>query len=98
MADQVFMNIDAVEQIEKGFGTMGDTLQTVSKGLEIAANILKATAFFGMVGNLIWAHYAERIKAVVDKLRALCEEFRHGVHGAIISYRDGDNTGSQLFT
>ena len=58
MAD-VSMDYDVVGNMADGFSAASDTLKAVSQALEIAIGILKATAFFGMVGNLALAAYLE---------------------------------------
>jgi len=94
---EVSMDYDAVQRMSDGFRTSSETLQAVSKALEVAIGILKATAFFGMVGNLALAHYLEGIKPNVDRLSNTCEEMSMDLIGAIVSLRDGDNSGSQRF-
>lgn len=97
MAEEVFMNIPEVEKIQQAFGTMGDTLQQINQILNIAITLLKATAFFGLVGNFAAILFAEKIQKVVQQLQQLAQTFGEGVKGAIVSYRDGDSSGSQLF-
>ncbi len=94
---EVSMDYDAVQRMSDGFKNSSETLQAVSKALEIAIGILKATAFFGMVGNLALAHYLEGIKPNVDRLANTCDEMSMDLIGAIVSLRDGDNSGSQRF-
>lgn len=94
---EVSMDYSAAQSISDVLRGAGDTLETVAKALEIAANILKATAFFGMVGNLALANYLEGIKPNADKLAKSCHELGMDVTGAIVSLRDGDVSGSQRF-
>lgn len=95
---EVSMDYEAVQKMADGFNTASDTLQAVSQALEVAIAILKASAFFGMVGNIALARYLEGIKPNVDRLSATCEELSMDLIGAIISLRDGDMSGSQRFT
>lgn len=97
MADEVFMEIPAVEDVQKKFQTMADVTQQISNILRIASDILRATAFFGMVGNMILAWYTDQIRGIVDQLHQMSLTISDGVGGAIRSYRDGDSSGSQLF-
>jgi hypothetical protein len=94
---EVSMDYEAVQKMADGFSTASDTLQGVSKALEVAIAVLKATAFVGLVGNLALARYLEGIKPNVDRLSATCEELSMDLIGAIISLRDGDSSGSQRF-
>lgn len=93
----VFMDLDAVQRMADGFRSMGDVMKNVDQGLEIAINILKATAMFGLVGNLALARYLEGIKPHVDRLGEKFSELNYDLVGAIVSYRDGDTSGSQRF-
>ena len=49
--DQVYMDVPAVRQIAKNFGQIGEVLDNVAKVLEALVNILRGTAFIGMVGG-----------------------------------------------
>jgi hypothetical protein len=93
----VFMDIDSVQRMADGFRSMGDVMKSVGQGLEIAIDILRATAMFGMVGNFALAHYLDGIKPHVDRLGEKFNELNYDLIGAIVSYRDGDTSGSQRF-
>ena len=94
---EVSMDYDAVQQMADGFHDAAETLQAVSKALEVAIAILKATAFLGLVGNAALAQYLEGIKPNVDRLAQTCDELNMDLIGAITSLRDGDTSGSQRF-
>lgn len=94
---EVSMDFDVVQSMADGFRTASETLEGVSKALEAAIAILKATAFLGLVGNAALAMYLEGIKPNVDKLAATCDELNLDLIGAIASIRDGDLSGSQRF-
>jgi len=91
------MDYDAVQKMSDGFRTSSQTMEGVSKALEVAIAVLKATAFFGLVGNMALAHYLEGIKPNVDRLAGTCSELSMDLMGAIVSLRDGDQSGSQRF-
>jgi hypothetical protein len=98
MAEEgVYMDYNAVQRMSDGFRNMADVMKTVGQGLEIAIDTLKVTAMFGMVGNLALAHYLENIKPHVDRLGEKFSELGYDLMGAIISYRDGDTSGSKRF-
>jgi len=97
MAQEVYMDVPAVQQMADSFGRFGQTLKQVAKGLETAIMILKATAFVGMIGNLAVASFLERIKPNVEKMAAKMEEIQGDVKGAILHYTTGDTTGSSHF-
>ncbi|MCD4685438.1 MAG: hypothetical protein K8S97_05845 [Anaerolineae bacterium] len=94
---EVSMDYDAVQTMSSGFNNAADTLQGVIQALEVAITILKVTAFFGLVGNIAMARYLEGIKPNVDRLAGTCEELGMDLMGAIVSLRDGDQSGSQRF-
>lgn len=94
---EVSMDYDAVQKMSDGFRTSSQTMEGVSKALEVAIAVLKATAFFGLVGNMALAHYLEGIKPNVDRLAGTCSELSMDLMGAIVSLRDGDQSGSQRF-
>ncbi len=94
---EVSMDYEAVDAMADGFANAAEVLEAVSSALEVAIGILKATAFFGLVGNLALASYLENIKPNVDRLAGTCDELHYDLLGAISSLRDGDLTGSQRF-
>ncbi|MCC7207303.1 MAG: hypothetical protein IT323_08355 [Anaerolineae bacterium] len=96
MAD-VSMDYGVVENMANVFGTSGDVLKAVAKALQIASSILKATAMFGMIGNLALARYLDGIHPKCTQLGDTCTELKGDLMGAISSLRDGDNSGSQRF-
>jgi hypothetical protein len=94
---EVSMDYEAVQAMADGFRNSSEVLEGVSRALEAAISILKASAFFGLVGNAALAHYLEGIKPNVDRLAATCEEMNLDLIGAIVALRDGDYSGSQRF-
>jgi hypothetical protein len=96
MAD-VSMDYGVVETMANVHGTSGEMLDAVGKALRIASQILKATAMFGMVGNYAIAAYLDNIAPKVEKLAATNKELKQDLQGAIVSLRDGDQSGSQRF-
>ena len=58
---EVSMDYDAVQKMSDGFRTSSETLEGVSKALEVAIAVLKATAMFGMIGNAALAMYLEDV-------------------------------------
>lgn len=97
MAEEVYMDIPAVTKMADNFGSFGDILKGVSKGLQTAILILKATAFVGLVGNYAVAAWLERIKPKVDDMAKKMDELKSDIQGAINHYTTGDTTGSARF-
>ena len=94
---EVSMDYEAVQAMADGFSAAADSLHGVSKALEIAISILKASAFFGLVGDMALAHYLEGIKPNVDRLANTCDELSHDLVGAIQYLRDGDQSAVSRF-
>jgi Mg2+ and Co2+ transporter CorA len=97
MADEVYMDIPAVRDIAKTFGTIGDVLKTVSTVLQALITTLKATAFIGLVGGLAVAQYMESIKPHIDKMAEKCEELSKDVSASVDAYERGDAQGATKF-
>lgn len=97
MADEVFMDIPAVQRMADNFGNFAGVLKSVSKTLESANNMLKSPAFIGRVGGAALEKYIRSIKPKIDKLATKMEELQRDVNDAIKSFRDGDTTGSKHF-
>jgi len=79
MAEEVFMNVPEVQDVQRKFQGIADVTQQISNILRIAADILRATAFFGMVGNMILAWYTEQIRNIVDQLHQMSITIADGV-------------------
>jgi hypothetical protein len=97
MAQEVYMNIPDVEAMAKSFAGFGEVLKGVSKGLEVAIQILRATAFIGLVGGAVVERFLSLIKPNVDKMAAKMVELDSDIRGAISNYRTGDTSGSARF-
>jgi uncharacterized protein Yka (UPF0111/DUF47 family) len=97
MEDEVFMDIPAVRKIAKTFDTISDVLKKVCKGLEVVVMILKASAFFGMVGNLAVVRFIEMVKPYIEKMAQKCDELCKDVNAAVEAFERGDKAGSLRF-
>jgi len=93
----VAMDYEVVGRMAKIFATSGDVLKTVGTVLEIAAKTLKASAMFGLVGNLALAYYLDNIATACKRLSETCIEMDGDLQGAIKALRDGDYSGSTRF-
>lgn len=93
----VYMDTDAVRGMAKNFGTIGDVLQAVNKAMETLSNVLKATAFVGMVGGLAVAHYIDTIRPQIEDIAEKCEEFNKDLDASVEAYERGDELGSTRF-
>lgn len=93
----VSMDIPAVENMSKVFGTMADVAKAISKALKIIIMTLKGMAFISFGATVALEQYLSRIQPRIEKLGNKFEELENDLQGAIRSFRDGDNTGSQRF-
>ncbi len=93
----VFMNVPAVRKMSKNFGTIGRILKNVSKALQVLMNILKATAFVGLVGGVAVERYISQIKPQIDRLAKECLEVSKDLAAAATAYESGDAEGALRF-
>jgi uncharacterized protein YukE len=94
---EVYMNIPEVQGISKTFAQISQTLTGVSKALEMLINVLKGTAFIGMVGGLAEAHFLEIMKKQIDQMAQKTEEISKDVAAAVEAYQRGDAQGATKF-
>lgn len=97
MAEEVYMDIPAVEQMGQAFQSFGDVLEAVSKTLQAISMVLKATAFVSLGATAGAAAFIDRIQPRLKAAGEKMVELSGDLDGAIRSYRDGDNQGSQRF-
>ena len=94
MNDEVYMDVPAVRTIAKTFDTVSDVLKMVCKALEIVATVLKASAFFGAVGNLVLVRFIEMIKPHIERVANQCAELYKDVNASVDAYERGDAIGA----
>jgi len=97
MADEVFMDIPAVEKMSKSFDTFGEVLQAVSKVLQAISISLKLAAFVSLGATAAASAMIDRIQPRLKTLGDKMVELSGDLDGAIRAYRDGDMSGSQRF-
>ena len=95
--NEVYMNIPEVQGIAKTFATISEVLNGVVVALDVLINILRATAFVGMVGGLAQAHFMEIMKRQLDQMADKCEEISKDVSAAVEAYQRGDQQGATKF-
>ncbi|MEZ4726296.1 MAG: hypothetical protein R3E79_04085 [Caldilineaceae bacterium] len=93
----VYMDIPAVRNMAKSFGTISDVLNNVSRVLQALITTLKTTAFVGLVGGLALAHYMELIKPQIDNLAKKCAEINKDLGASVDAYERGDAQGATRF-
>ncbi len=97
MADKVYMNVPAVRGIAKNFKQIGDTLDNVTRVMEALVNILRGTAFVGLVGGLALAQYIDSIKPHIQQMGRKCQELFGDLNRSVDAYERGDALGATRF-
>lgn len=97
MAEQVYMDIPAVRNIANTLGKVSDVLKTVSKTMEALANILKSTAFVGLVGGAAVIHVIETIKPYIKQMAEKSAELKKDVLESVAAFERGDAQGATRF-
>lgn len=93
----VYMDTDAVRGMAKSFGTIGDVLQAVNKAMQTLSNVLKATAFVGLVGGYAVSQYIDSIRPQIEDIAEKCEELNKDLEASVDAYERGDELGSTRF-
>ena len=95
--DEVYMDVPAVRNMAKAFGTISEVLQGVVKVLEMLIMTLKTTAFIGLVGGAAVAQFLEMIKPHIEDLAEKCEEISGDLDKSVDAYERGDALGATRF-
>lgn len=93
----VYMDVDAVRGMAKNFGTIGETLQGVNKTLEALSNILRASAFVGLIGLAALAAIVDIARPQIEEMAEKCEELNDDLGVAADAYERGDAAGATRF-
>jgi hypothetical protein len=93
----VYMDTDAVRGMAKNFGSIGEVLQAVNKALETLSNVLKATAFVGLVGGFAVAQFIDQMRPQIEDIAEKCEELDKDLNASVDAYERGDELGSTRF-
>lgn len=97
MANEVYMNVPVVRKMSRNFSAISSTLKKVSKTLQTLMNILRATAFVGLVGGLAVERYISTYKPYIDKLAKDTAEISKDLSAAADAYERGDSQGALRF-
>ena len=93
----VYMDTQAVRGMAKSFGSIGDVLQAVNKAMQTLSNVLKATAFVGLIGGYAVAQYIDSIRPQIEEMAEKCEELDKDLAASVDAYERGDELGSTRF-
>lgn len=97
MADEVYMNIPAVRGIAQQCQQFSETLNRVNTALGSIADMLRASAFFGLVGNAALASYIDAYRPRVERMANKCAELSQDLNASITAYENGDQQGATRF-
>jgi hypothetical protein len=95
--DEVQMDYDVIQAVSRGFSQVADQLKKIGKALEIAVQILRATAFLSLGINEALARWLEGIQKAVENLAKVCMEFSGDLARAITDHKVGDIQGKRYF-
>ncbi|NIM94891.1 MAG: hypothetical protein GTO18_14415 [Anaerolineales bacterium] len=84
------MDYDVVGKYADNFARLSETFKRVSKVLQAAIAILRASAFMGSFGSAALARYLSGIKPHIDRLAATCAEFESDLRVAIRTHQEAD--------
>ncbi len=93
----VYMDVPVVRNMAKTFGQIGNILQSVNKAMETLSNVLKATAFVGLVGGAAVAQYIDVMRPQIEEMADKCEELNKDVAAAADAFERGDAEGATRF-
>lgn len=93
----VLMDTDRVQMMATGFEAASTVLHTVASVLEAAMNLLKVTAFVGLVGGLALERYLAAIHPQIIDLAEYCTEIHDDLETAIQKFIAGDEEGASRF-
>ncbi len=98
MATQVVeMDYDVIQAVSKGFNQVAEALKKIGKALQIAIQILRATAFASLGTGEAMARWLEGILKAVENLAKVCLEFSADLARAITDHKVGDIKGKRYF-
>lgn len=95
--EEVYMDVPAVRNMAKAFGTISDILKAVCKALEALIMTLKATAFIGLVGGYALIQFLEMIKPHIENMAEKCAELCTDLNASVDAFERGDQLGATKF-
>jgi hypothetical protein len=97
MAEEVYMDIPAVRGVARQFGLFSQTLTTVSRVLTALSNILKGTAFIGLVGGAAAIFIIDNLNRLIKHWAERCTWLSRELSNSVNAYERGDAQGATLF-
>ncbi|MCB0047771.1 MAG: hypothetical protein H6642_06210 [Caldilineaceae bacterium] len=97
MAEEVYMDIPAVQNMSQQLGRVSEVLAQVNTVLEGLSMTLKTTAFIGLVGGYAVANFIDRMKPYIKEMSDKCAELSSDVRASVDAYERGDALGATRF-
>lgn len=97
MAQLVEMKPEAVRKFASDFENYSETLKSVAKVLEGLLNLLRSTAFIGLVGGFAVMMFIEQIKPQIEQLAEKCSEMSRDLNTSAAAFERGDAQGATKF-
>lgn len=95
--DGVYMDVPAVRDFAKRFQQISETLTRVVNMLNTLSNILKTTAFIGIVGGAAVAQFIDTIKPYIEQVSEKCSELSADLDVSVDAFERGDELGAARF-
>lgn len=95
--DGVYMDVPAVRGFSKSFQDISEVLTRVLQVLDMLTNILKTTAFIGMVGGAAVAQFIDSIKPYIEQVAEKCSELSSDLTTSVDAFERGDAQGAARF-
>jgi len=96
--DEISMDVPAIQDLSKKFNSFSILLNAINKALEALANLLKVTAFIGLVGGAALLQFIETIKPQIKKMADMCAELSRDLKSSAEAFQNGDMKGANLFS
>lgn len=91
------MDVPVVRDFAKKFQEISEALTRVVNVLNTLSNILKTTAFIGMVGGAAVQQFIDMIKPYIEQVAAKCAEVSKDVSVSVDAFERGDELGAARF-
>lgn len=97
MEDGVYMNVPAVRALSKRSQEMSETVTRVVSVLNSLSNLLRTTAFIGLVGGAVVAQFIDMIKPRFETAAENLAELSRDLDASVDAFERGDELGAARF-
>lgn len=95
--DGVYMDVPAVRDFSKKFQEISETLTRVVNVLNTLSNVLKTTAFIGLVGGAAVQMFIDLVKPYIEQVANKCAELSTDLTASVDAFERGDELGAARF-